>query len=379
LVGLKVVPLREITLDSTAKLCAASLAQTAQRIGQPWLRPPADRGEQPVETMLRRYLHGEADGRLGWTVIDSGGSVRAFAGATFLDLVPEDPRYTYMPPRSVGVTATACHADSPQAASVCYPLLFDTLWEHADQQATPRLLVQTNPADPTAGVWRELGLRPDVTMAVQPVRAWQTVPSPPPGIRVRRADPDDLEALTELALEEHHYHAHHTTSGTSRYQPRQTSRRMAAEAISAPDGMTCQLVAERAGPSAAPATPLGSIVGTIHELVDDQLTRYLLPPRYGYIGLTSVTADARGSGVGRALVDALMRWFAANQVDIAFLHFVVDNPLSAPFWARLGFAPHLETMGMWRSELPAERGPDEQARPCGDHHDHRRWDTGPAR
>jgi predicted GNAT family acetyltransferase len=37
-----------------------------------------------------------------------------------------------------------------------------------------------------------------------------------------------------------------------------------------------------------------------------------------------------------------MRWFVAQRLDLVFLHYVADNPVSAPFWTRLGFAPYQE-------------------------------------
>jgi hypothetical protein len=127
-------------------------------------------------------------------------------------------------------------------------------------------------------------------MAVLAVNAWQPETTPP-GVSVRPALVDDVEILTELALEEHLYHAHHTTSGTSADQPRRTSRRIASEAVAAAaDGRTCQLVAERSAPRSEGGAVVGSIIGTIERLGDDEITRYVLPARYGYIGLTSVTA-----------------------------------------------------------------------------------------
>lgn len=66
----------------------------------------------------------------------------------------------------------------------------------------------------------------------------------------------------------------------------------------------------------------------------------------GYVGLTSVTGH-RGTGTGRALVDAALRWSAEERVGSEFLHYVVDNPLSARFWMWLGFRPHIHTDGLW--------------------------------
>jgi ribosomal protein S18 acetylase RimI-like enzyme len=160
---------------------------------------------------------------------------------------------------------------------------------------------------------------------------------------VRRAVRDDVDALADLALEEHLYHAHHTASGTSPDQPRETSRRIASDAVAADVTTTCQLVAERVSSTDGRAAIVGSIIGSIQMVGDDEIARFLLPARYGYIGLTSVTAAARGSGVGRTLVAELMSWFAAHGCDVVFLHYVNSNRLSQPFWIRMGFTPHLTT------------------------------------
>jgi GNAT superfamily N-acetyltransferase len=144
-------------------------------------------------------------------------------------------------------------------------------------------------------------------------------------------------AVDDLALEEHRYHAEHTSAGVSLDQPRETSRRLAADSVTAPTDTNHQLVAEDSS-----GKVVGSIVGTIYQLADDQIQRYLLPPRYGYVGLTVVTEAARGTGVGRPLIDATMGWFAGRGVQTAFLHYIPDNPLSSRFWPRAGFQPHIE-------------------------------------
>jgi GNAT superfamily N-acetyltransferase len=111
--------------------------------------------------------------------------------------------------------------------------------------------------------------------------------------------------------------------------------------VAADQSTTCQLVAERSHRSGRSPEVVGSIVGMIQTLGDEEIARYVLPARYGYIGLTSVTAAARGTGVGRTLVGGLMSWFATNGCELAFLHYVTSNRLSRPFWTRMGFTPHL--------------------------------------
>jgi GNAT superfamily N-acetyltransferase len=335
----QVVSFHEQLLPAAVSLAAAGVRRIAARIDGDGslLRLPSVPVEQPVEVALRRYLDGEPDGRRAWAVLD-GETLVAFAGMLTERLTPEDERYLYMPPRSVTIVTTALHAASETAAAECYPLLLAEARRLAEAMGGARLFVNLLPADAAGGrLWRRLRFRPGSVMARQPVAAWRSPGPAPSGVVVRVARPDDVEALTDLALEEHRYHAEHTSSGVSPDQPRATSRRVAADSVAAPAGTNHQLVAEDES-----GRVVGSIVGSVQQWADDQIQRYLLPPRYGYVGLTVVTRPARGTGVGRALIDALMRWFATRGLDTAFLHYVADNPLSSRFWPRAGFVPHLE-------------------------------------
>jgi len=333
---MRATPLDDMHVEAAVRYCLAQLRGTADRLGGRGVRPPGS-GHDLVSMMVHGFA-GTLD-RAGWVVLD-GSTVRGFAGATFVDLTPDDWRYTFMPPRSMSIAATACHLDTTEAVLA----LHDAVRPAAADRGMPRLLIASAPdAETVRAAWRGAGLRPDVVMAVRDMSNWPGAGSSPAGIVVRTAAPSDVDSLTDLALEEHRYHATHTKSGTSPDQPRETSRRLAEQAVSAPPETSYQLVAE----DAASGAVVGSLLGMIHILGDDQVQRFLLPPRYGYIGLTSVTAAHRGGGVGRALVDAAMNWFANHQVDSVFLHYVVDNPLSARFWTRLGFAARIHVDGVW--------------------------------
>jgi GNAT superfamily N-acetyltransferase len=334
---MRVEPMDDRHIDGASRYCLDSLSRAAAGLAGLGVQPPAA-GSDLAAAMVSGFLGAGKDGdRAGWAIVD-GERVRGFVGATFVELTPDDWRYTFMPPRSVGITAMACHLDDASVvASVA-----DAVRPVAADRGTPRLLVSSPPgADRVRAAWRECGLRPDVVMAVRRVATWSPVGSPPDGLTLRTATPSDIERLTDLALEEHRFHATHTATGTSPDQPRETSRRLAEQAVSALAETACQLVAEHAG------TVVGSLAATIQILGDDQIQRFLLPPRYGYIGLTSVTAAHRGAGVGTALVDVALRWLADQRIDTVFLHYVVDNPLSARFWTRLGFRPHIHVDGLW--------------------------------
>jgi GNAT superfamily N-acetyltransferase len=337
----QVVSFHEGLLPAAVRLAAGGMRRTASRIGSSLLRLPDVPVEQLVEPLLRRHLPGGSEDRRAWAVVD-GGELLAIAGVLVERLTPDQERYCYMPPRSVTVASSALHAVSEVAADDCYPLLLDEVRELAKSIGDAAVFVNVLPND-AASVqrWRGLGLRPGTVFARRPVAGWRPPSPPPAGLVIRVARPEDVEALTDLAREEQHYHAEHTSSGVSPEVPRATSRRVAEGRITAPAETNRQLVAENGA-----GRPLGAISGSILTLAEDQIQRYLLPPRYGYVGLTVVTEAARGTGVGRALIDAMIGWFAARQLETAFLHYVADNPLSSRFWARAGFVPHVEIYSM---------------------------------
>ena len=58
-----------------------------------------------------------------------------------------------------------------------------------------------------------------------------------------------------------------------------------------------------------------------------------------YLQTMFVRPGDRGGGVGEALVRHLHAVLDARGVDTTLLHFAQLNPLSAPFWSRMGYRP----------------------------------------
>jgi GNAT superfamily N-acetyltransferase len=65
----------------------------------------------------------------------------------------------------------------------------------------------------------------------------------------------------------------------------------------------------------------------------------LCPADAPYIGPTATVADARRSGVGRALLQAALRWASERDHDVISVDFDSRNPQSRPFWLGSGFRP----------------------------------------
>jgi GNAT superfamily N-acetyltransferase len=63
------------------------------------------------------------------------------------------------------------------------------------------------------------------------------------------------------------------------------------------------------------------------------------PDGQPYIGPTATLPDARGRGVGHALVDAALTWAYAHGYQWISVDFDTANPLSRPFWLNVGFHP----------------------------------------
>ena len=65
----------------------------------------------------------------------------------------------------------------------------------------------------------------------------------------------------------------------------------------------------------------------------------LCPDGQPHTGPTATLPDARGHGVGHALVDAALTWAYAHDYRWISVDFETANPLSRPFWLNAGFHP----------------------------------------
>lgn len=77
------------------------------------------------------------------------------------------------------------------------------------------------------------------------------------------------------------------------------------------------------------------------------------------VGETAVFADARGRGVGAALVERAFEWARDRGFQHATLHYSTTNATSRAFWTGLGFAPVLWHLARVLDErLPWAQPPD---------------------
>jgi ribosomal protein S18 acetylase RimI-like enzyme len=154
-------------------------------------------------------------------------------------------------------------------------------------------------------------------------------PSPGPGMRIRPAGPDDLNAVFALYMEVIRFDARFlavverpTTAAAIRREVVSTLRKARpwtwlAERDGRPVGL---VMAEPPGDSSwvAPMTSQGPAA---------------------YISCMSVAPGERGQGIGTALVGRLHGELDAIGVRVTLLHHSQLNPLSVPFWSRMGYRP----------------------------------------
>lgn len=174
------------------------------------------------------------------------------------------------------------------------------------------------------------GLQPLTVIAARSARRAGPDATPGPGgLRIRPAEPGDVTAVTALTLEVIRFDQHF---GSVLLHPHaERAEWQAAEQIlSLPEPWTW--LAERDG------RPVGLLVAQPPERAGWMAWATRQDP-IAYLGTLSVLSDERGSGVGTALVAELHRVLDAAGVAVTLLHHGQLNPLSAPFWSRMGYRP----------------------------------------
>jgi len=151
----------------------------------------------------------------------------------------------------------------------------------------------------------------------------------PPGVRIRRATPADLDVVARMAMEVVRFDA---------YFGGVIERPAAAEALRAEiagllgehDPWTW--LAERDG------DPVGLLIAERPEVAGWIAPRTCESPVAYLLALFVVPAE-RGAGVGAALTGQLHRSAAAARVSVILLQYEQVNPLSVPFWGYQGYRP----------------------------------------
>ena len=193
----------------------------------------------------------------------------------------------------------------------------------------------TWPARDVSGVDTLLrhGLQPITVIAVRPARPGPADPGPGPtgdeSLVIREAGPADLDTVTEFEM------------GVIRYDA------LFGAAILRPATEELVRAETQAALAARPAWAWlaerdGEPVGLVHVQPPGQSRWITGMTRAGvtvYLQTMFVRPGERGRGVGAALVRHLHAMLDARGVDTVLLHYAQLNPLSSPFWNRMGYRP----------------------------------------
>ncbi len=266
-----------------------------------------------------------------WAVV-SEGQIRAVFGAQLRRPTPADPEYTYMPAQYALASMSMWHVAREDWRYA--PGVMDHIARDAAKAGIDRLSIEI-PLECARGVEVLLGegFVPDVILAGRAPRPGAL--QAPAGVQIRLAQEADADALVSLTLEEADYHAEHTNSGIRANQDPGPSREFVRRWLASQHSENL--------PTFVAQTEEG-VVGMLPLMHIGEGEDHRLPPSYGYVASTCVTARARGRGVGTALVEHALSAAHERGMKVLLLHYVADNPLAAPFWEGFGFEPLTVTL-----------------------------------
>jgi len=178
--------------------------------------------------------------------------------------------------------------------------------------------------------WFRLGFGHQQVYAIRETPPATERTEAPPGLVVRLARLDDLDALARLDVT---LPAHQALSPvfSRRALPTVEDARAEYEA-DFDDPRFATFVVEREG------EVIGSAIACAIELSSDHKS-LALPPGAGFLGFASVMPEARGRGAGRVLGEAVLEWARETEREWVVTDWRMTNLLSSRAWPRLGFRP----------------------------------------
>jgi GNAT superfamily N-acetyltransferase len=174
------------------------------------------------------------------------------------------------------------------------------------------------------------GLQPITVIAVRtPGRRPSRAHHEPEDLVIRHPTPADLDTVTDMELGVIHYDAHFGAS-----IPRPATPTLVKEAT--------RQALERRPDWTWLATQGEKPVGLAVVEPPDEATwiaGMTRPGQTAYLSDMYLKPDERGRGTGAELVRHVHDALDARGIDLTLLHYAQLNPLSAPFWHRMGYRP----------------------------------------
>jgi GNAT superfamily N-acetyltransferase len=154
-------------------------------------------------------------------------------------------------------------------------------------------------------------------------------PDDQPDLVIRQAEPTDLDQVTELELGVIHYDAYFGAAFPRPATPTLTRENTRNGLEQRPDWTW---LATRHG------QPVGLAV-VEPPIEAEWIAGMTRPGRTAYLPSMFISPDDRGSGTGAALITKVHEALDARGIDLTLLHYAQLNPLSGPFWHRMGYRP----------------------------------------
>lgn len=173
------------------------------------------------------------------------------------------------------------------------------------------------------------GLVPHGVIAARPASRRPMIADCPPGVRIRRAGPADLDVVVRMGMEVIRFDAHFG-GVIDRPGAAEALRTEVAGPLDEHEPWTW--LAERDG------DPVGLLVAERPEVAGWIATQTCRSPA-AYLLVLFVAPAERGAGVGAALTGHLHRAAAAARVSVILLQYEQVNPLAVPFWGHQGYRP----------------------------------------
>ena len=186
----------------------------------------------------------------------------------------------------------------------------------------------TDPA--LVDAWFRLGFGHQHVHAIREVPDPEEITEATPGLTLRLARRDDLDALARLDVA---LPAHQALSPVFSRLPLPTVEDARAEYdADFDDPRFTTFVVEREGEMIGSAIACALEVSSAHKSLAHA-------PGAGFLGFASVLPEARGAGAGRLLGEAVLRWARETGREWVVTDWRMTNLLSSRAWPRLGFRP----------------------------------------
>ncbi|ASU83513.1 N-acetyltransferase [Nocardiopsis gilva YIM 90087] len=173
------------------------------------------------------------------------------------------------------------------------------------------------------------GLQPYGVLAVRGFRRGVPPSLPPRDVTIRLAGSGDVAQVVGLLMEEHRYEEAFGGVFIQAETAEQT-RRVVARALSRSPSWIW--LAERGG------RPVGLVWASPPERAHWAAPLVSASPT-AHIGYGVVAEEERGQGIGTALVSQVHQALDSYGIAVTLLNYAMMNPLSGPFWNRMGYRP----------------------------------------